>query len=424
MTIKKLLLSFLTFIFFQTACANTLSEKEKQITSYISQKKSEQLALLKKTVNINSGTTNLSGVHQTEIIFQKELNKLGFKTHWVEEPKKFRRAGTLVAIHKGTTGKRILLIGHLDTVFSKDNTFQKFSRKGNLATGPGVIDEKGGDVVILYALKALKAAHVLDQANIIVVLTGDEEDSGKPTSISRKPLFDAAKQSDIALDFEQGATNNAVIGRRGISHWKIETTGFETHSSEIFQQGAGYGAIFELSRILDAMRLTLSHEKYLTFNPGVISGGSGKENIVAKSASASGDLRFLTEEQKVKAEKEISKIVKQHLPKTSAAVTFGEEIPAMPPTKNNLALLKQYSQVSQDLGYGSVKPVDPAYRGAADISHIAAITSANLSGLGAIGDGSHSQYETVEIPSLTMQTQRAAVLIYRLINASSMAKRS
>lgn len=430
--ITRLLLIFFSIagmLFFSTTQASSLSVVEKQISKYITQQKDEQLSLLEKLVNINSGTANISGVHQVGEILRSQFEQLGFKTRWIEEPANMHRAATLIAEHKGTIGKKLLLIGHLDTVFPKGSLFQKFERHGNTATGPGVIDDKGGDVVILYALKALQAAHALDNATITVVLTGDEEDSGKPTSISRKPLFDAANNSDVALDFEWAITpDTATIARRGITNWMLEAQGNEAHSSEIFQKSSGYGAIFELTRILNTMLAQLSGEKYLSFSPGLIFGGTtinydksnsqgtafGKGNVIAKAAMTKGDLRFLTAEQKFDAEKRILTIVKKHLPGTTASINFQDGIPAMPPSSSNLELLEKYSRVSNDLEYGPIKPLDPGVRGAGDISHIASIVSANLAGLGALGTGAHSTNETLDIGSLPVQTQRAALLIYRL----------
>src|SRR3990167_2853982 len=423
-----ILFSIAGMLSLSTTQAALLSAVEKQISEYITQQKDEQLSLLEKLININSGTANISGVHQVGEILRLQFEQLGFKTRWVEEPTNMHRAATLIAERKGTTGKKLLLIGHLDTVFPKDSLFQKFERHENIATGPGVIDDKGGDVVILYALKALQVAHALDNATITVVLTGDEEDSGKPTSISRKPLFDAAQNSDIALDFEWAITSDtATIARRGIANWVLEAQGNEAHSSEIFQKSAGYGAIFELTRILNTMLTQLSVKKYLSFSPGLIFGGTtinydksnsqgtafGKGNVIARAAMTKGDLRFLTADQKLDAEKRILAIVKKHLPGTTASINFQDGIPAMPPSSSNLELLEKYSRASNDLGYGSIKPLDPGVRGAGDISHIASIVSANLAGLGALGTGAHSIKETLNIDSLPIQTQRAALLIYR-----------
>ena len=416
------------FLLVQSAHAG-LSPVEKQITQVICVNQTAQLKLLEQLVNINSGTTNLSGIHQVGEILRPQFEALGFHTQWLEEPETMHRAGTLIASRQGKQGKRILLIGHLDTVFAQDNPFQHFERHGSIARGPGVIDDKGGVIIILYALKALAVVHALDNCTLTVVLTGDEEESGKPTSISRKPLIDAARNSEVALDFEWSITRDtATIARRGISSWLLKTSGIEAHSSEIFQKTAGYGAVFELVRILDAMRSQLSGQQYLTFNPGIVLGGSqltynkdrsegsvsGKANVITKTALAKGDLRFLTAAQEADAKNKILSIVKQHLPNTTASIHFEAGIPGMAPTLNNKDLLNQYSQASQDLGFGLIKPLDPAVRGAGDISYIAAIVPFNLAGLGALGTGAHSVNETLDINSLPIQTQRAALLIYRL----------
>ncbi|WED44447.1 M20/M25/M40 family metallo-hydrolase [Legionella cardiaca] len=428
---KKFAAIFLSCLLTQIVEATGLNQTEEYLSHYITTQANSQLSLLEELVNLNSGTTNMVGVQKVGEILRHQFEQLGFKTYWIEEPHSMHRAGTLVAKRIGHKGKRLLLIGHLDTVFPSDSSFQHFEHHGSTATGPGVIDDKGGDVVILYALKALNEAHLLDDATITVVLTGDEEDSGKPTSVSRKPLIDAAQHSDIALDFEWSFTpDTATIARRGITNWTVKTQGKEAHSSEIFKHQVGDGAIFELARILNTMRGTLSREPYLSFNPGVILGGntvnnaennaqgtaSGKTNVIAKTAIVMGDLRFISQQQKSNAEKKIIAIVNQHLPNTTASVIFNDGIPAMPPTEANLQLLKKYSSVSNDLGYGIVKILDPGLRGAGDISHIASIVSACLAGLGPVGVGAHSIKETLDLNSLTMQTQRAALLMYRLIS--------
>jgi glutamate carboxypeptidase len=206
----------------------------------------------------------------------------------------------------------------------------------------------------------------------------------------------------------------------------LQTSGKEAHSSLMFQKEGGYGAIFEAARILNEIRKTLSKEKYLSINPGIIMGGTkiklqniagtaeGKSNVIAKTAEVHGDLRFLTPAQKKKAEKKMSIIALQSLPETHAKITFEDDIPAMVPSANNMKLLTLYSDVSQQLGYGSVRAVDPGKRGAGDISYIASTVPFNLAGLGAQGTGAHSEQETLEVDSLKQQTERAALLIYRL----------
>lgn len=421
----------LSFFCFTPVKAQSTTSTVQQIQQSVKNNAAAQLTLLKTLVNINSGTTNINGVHQTGLLLQSEFEKLGFKTYWKEEPADMQRAGTLIAEHKGSKGQTILLIGHLDTVFAANSPFQHFSRHDNIATGPGIGDDKGGDVVILYALKALQAAHALNDRNITVVLTGDEEDSGKPSSISRKPLIDAAQNANMALEFECALTpSSATIARRGISDWLINTTGQTGHSSNIFGEGVGDGAIYEMTRILDSIRVTLSKEPHITISPGLILGGtqvsfdnnnsegnaSGKANVIAAHATAEGDLRYLSEAQKISAKNTITQIVNQHLPTTSATIDFQDGIPAMSPSAGNEQLLTEYSKVSELLGYGNIIADDPDTRGASDIAYVASIVPANLAGLGPVCQHPHSPSESIDINTLLPATERAALLILQQTN--------
>ena len=129
---------------------------------------------------------------------------------------------------------------------------------------------KGGDVIIVEALRALKAAGVLDRLSITVVMHGDEEDAGAPLDSARATLTEAAKRSQVALGFEDGSgdPHTAVISRRSAGSWTLRTTGTPGHSSQIFRDDIGAGALYEASRILDGFRTRLGGQQYLTINPG------------------------------------------------------------------------------------------------------------------------------------------------------------
>lgn len=429
----KKLLFFFCMLFFPFIVWAQLLPIEKQIRTSVLQQKESQIAFLKDLVNIQSGTSNPQGVHQVGERVRKELEQMGFRTKWFAEPAFMHHAGTLIATNfektKTTKAKKILLIGHLDTVFAPDSSFKDFQIHKNIAKGPGVTDDKGGLAVLIYALKALHANHALSQSQITIVLTGDEEDSGKPTTISRKPLVDAAQGLDVALDFEPAISlDTATVARRGVTNWSIETHGKEAHSSGIFGKEVGFGAIFELERILHTARLAIAKEKHATFNPGVLVAGTkisfdktkaegvafGKENVIANSALARGDFRFLSAMQKDNIKNKLIRITQNHLSQTNAKISFEDGIPAMSPSQNNSALLKKFSNVSEDLGQGKITALPAELRGAGDISHVSNIVPANLSGLGAEGDGEHSLAEQLNLKSLPVQTTRAAILIYRL----------
>ncbi|MBT3900265.1 MAG: M20/M25/M40 family metallo-hydrolase [Gammaproteobacteria bacterium] len=382
-----------------------------------------------RTVNINSGTMNHLGVKAVGDIFAEEFQSLGLTTTW-HDMSEVNRAGHLFAETAGESGSRcLLLIGHLDTVFEPDSPFQAFDRQGDHATGPGVNDMKGGDVVILYALKALKEVGVLDDLNLIVALIGDEEKSGSPKSISRYHLIEASKRCDIALGFEIATSlNAATVARRGSSGWRLDVTGKRAHSAGIFNDEVGSGAIFEAARILNQFHEQLTGEEYLTFNPGVILGGTdvdydpsrnkggtfGKTNVVAQSVVVHGGLRTISPAQEASARARMKAIAENnHLPKTSAQITFQDGYPSMPPTEGNMAVLANLSGVSVDLDQGEVVAFDPGKRGAADVSFVAGYVDV-IDGVGAEGNGAHTLDESIDLATLPLLIQRAAILIHRL----------
>jgi len=409
--------------------AQTAANAERAIVSYIDAHNAEAVALLERVVNINSGTHNIAGVKAVGAIFKQELDRLGFKTTWVDGAA-WGRAGHLVAERSGR-GPRILLIGHLDTVFEPDSPFQTFQRiDEKTAKGPGIIDMKGGDVIILSALAALKAAGALDAMSVTVVMTGDEEEAGRPLTASRATLVDAARGADVAIGFEDGPADPkfAVTARRGTTGWELRVTGTAAHSSQVFRADIGPGAIYEAARILNAFREKLAGEEHLTFNPGVILGGTavdfdaaqargtafGKSNVIAERAVATGDLRALSPEQVSHARKTMEEIVKAGLPHTQATLTFDEGYPPLAPSPGNAELLALYDRVSRDLGFGAVTAVSPDRAGAADVSFISSEVKRILDGVGLMGHDDHTPGETADLSTLPSQTKRAALTLYRL----------
>ncbi|QDQ25062.1 M20 family metallopeptidase [Chitinimonas arctica] len=413
-----------------TQAQAALGPVETALVKTVGQNSQEQLATLEKLVNINSGSTNPAGVIAVGEVLKPEFEALGFEVKWHALPAEMRHAGSLVATRPDGSGKKILLIGHLDTVFSPASRFQRFIRSGDKASGPGVIDDKGGVVTLLHALKALHAEGLLKRSNIVVVLTGDEEQSAKPTSISRKALMDAAEGAEVALEFEFSlADDSAVVARRGIGEWLLRSSGTSAHSSTIFSPKVGVGAVFELAHMLDTMRTQLADIPGLTFNPGLIMGGSeleedaengrgtvtGRKTVVAQTALAHGDLRFIDGAQMASTQARMRGIVANSLAGAHSTIEFKDGIPAMADTAANRALLQQYHEVSEALGYGPVRAVPPTARGAADISFVADKIKANLAGLGPAGTGAHTESETIWLDSLPKATSRAAILIYRLL---------
>ena len=391
------------------------------------------VSMLEKWVNENSGSLNLAGVEAVRRMVEPEFQQLGFKTEWIDM-KQAGRAGHLVARHNGSRrAKRLLLIAHIDTVFEPDSPFQRWALEGAKAHGPGAGDDKGGVAVIVAALRAMQAAGTLKDSNITVFLTGDEEDAGSPLAISRRDLIAEGKKAGAALDFEDLATEDTPNGpadmgstaRRSAGSWTVTVTGRSAHSAGV---GANnYGAIYELSRIIDQFRRELPEDK-LTYNVGLIGGGqtakmdegrirleaTGKTNIIAATAVARGDMRAISQDQIERTRSKMRAIVAQSIAGAHSEISFDEDsYPPMPPTDGNRAILARLNAVNSDMGLAPMGELDPSRRGAGDISFVAADVD-GLVGLGPSSDGSHTDKEVVDIPSIFKQAKRAAILMSRL----------
>ena len=422
-----------------------LNKEEQKMLAYIDANMPRAIALLKESVNINSGTLNIEGVKKVGALFAKELQAAGLNTEWVAMPDSIKRAGHLVATTaaasaqsatltasasaKKVKGKKLFLIGHLDTVFEPDMPANPFTMlNDSTATGQGANDMKGGDVVMIIALQALNAQGLLKDAAVTAYFTGDEEHAGYPREVSRGDFINRAKQSEVALAFEgANGLNSVATARRGASGWKLNVTAKTGHSSGVFTPNAGYGAIYEAARIVNEFRVQLSTEKYLTFNPGVFIGGSdmqydeakatgtaiGKTNIISPNAVVTGDLRFLTEQQKNNARAKMQQIVNQNLTGARATISFQDGIPSMAPTPGNDKVLQVISGVTTDMGLGATVAGDPGSRGAGDISYVAQFMDC-IDGLGASGRGAHAPGETIHLNEFPVLIKRAALTMYRL----------
>ena len=424
----------LTFIATPVTAAPTPAEQ--RMIATVDAEQARTLTLLERLVNQNSGSLNIPGVTAVGKMMRAEFEALGFTVEWVDMTAT-GRAGHLIARHKGASGsrgrgKKMLLIGHLDTVFEPDSPFQKWERKDNQGIGPGSGDDKGGMVVMIAALRAMKAAGTLRNADITAVLTGDEEDTGAPIDIARRDLIKAGVWGDVALDFEglsqEDDRDMGSIARRSSGGWQVTVKARQGHSSGIFSPAAGYGAIFELARIVDTFRRELPEDK-LTFNVGLLGGGdsvvldkdlirlsaTGKTNIIAPLAIARGDLRAIDQAQIDRVRARMTAIVARPLPGATANITFGDDgYPPMAPSAASAALLDKLNLVNADLGLPKMEPIDPLKRGAADISWVAKDVEGGLNGLGPASRGAHAPGESVDIASIWRQAKRAAILMSRL----------
>jgi len=428
--IARWLSLFLVFVAVP-AIGQILDENERRMVAWIDEHSEDAIALLQETVNISSGTMNHGGVREVGDVMRRELDGLGFETEWIEMPETMNRAGHLFGRKLSGSGARFVLIGHLDTVFEADDAFQGFAREGDTATGPGIDDMKSGNVIIVYALKALEVIDALKEIPVVVAYTGDEEKTGKPLAVSRRELIAAGQWADIGLGFESAVHRDgqdwATIARRSSSGWMLTVEGKQAHSSGIFSEEDGAGAIFEAARILAAFYEKVRGEEHLTFNAGTIQGGTevvydaqqnrgttfGKTNVIPRKVVVHGGIRTISQDQLDRARAAMRAVVAESLPNTSASIDFTEGYPAMFPTDGNRRLKNELSFINEALDRGPMPELDPSMRGAADVSFVAPYTDA-LAGLGAIGKGGHTPHESLDLTSLPLAIKRSAILIYRL----------
>lgn len=418
---SRFTLTLATFALSLSVASAALTPTEEKIVAAVKTQAVDFNRDLEAAVRIDSATENLAGVRKLADVFGAQLTAIGLDYRFAALPASSGRAGHLVAEHKGTQGKRVLLIGHLDTVLP----FREFRIEGDKAFGSGTSDIKGGDLIIIYALRALHAAGALADTQIIVVMTGDEEAVGRPLEVARQELFDAAKRSDLALAFEGAIAHTGTVTRRGSASWEIEVQGATGHSSGIFSTAMGAGSVYEAARILDGFYQELRKLDGLTLNPALIAGGTevsldrtggkteGKTNITAQRTLIRGDLRTVSAEQLAEAQAKMKAIVANHLPRTSATITFSEGYPAMADSPANRTLLAQLDQASRDLGFPAITAYDPRSRGAGDIAFVSPPLPA-LDGLGIRGGGAHAPNEWAETKTVPELVQRTALLIYRL----------
>ena len=381
-------------------------------------------------MRINSGTLNPEGVRAVGELYRADLEALGFKTRWIDMPPAMKRAGHLVATHEGDQGKRVLLLGHMDTVFEKGSSVPLWERRGDRVRGQGVNDMKGGDVIMIQALRALKAR-----------ARWTERTSRSCSPATRSAPVRRCRRRAPRWWRWAGAPTTRCRSRAATSTAAWTGQHRAPFLGRLGAAGQGQGGAFD-GRVLVAIGFwrhlrVRAHPQRISragdrarpdLQPGPGFGGTnisyaddtatasafGKSNVIARDAEVLGDLRYLSPEQGERARQKMQAIVSSgNLPGTSASISFSEGYPPMPPTEAGRKLAEIYSQASVDAGLGRIGIVDPSQRGAGDVQFVAPYT-VGIDGLGAQGRGAHTDDEELEIASIERGAVRAALLIYRL----------
>lgn len=376
------------------------------ILSYLEPRRGEALDLLRRLVEIQSGSRNKPGLDRmagamAEILggFLPWARILPFAEHG-----NMVQAMTLPAA-RGKKG--IVLVGHMDTVFPADTDFTAFREDGERCHGPGVYDMKGGLVVAVYALKALDHLGLLEDIPVTVLCNSDEE-IGSPAS--RPWIEEQAKGALAALVFEGGGANNDVVtGRKGRLGMSLTVRGRAGHAAK---GGAKASAILELAHKIIALE-GLNDGLEITLNVGQITGGIGP-NTVPELATAALDARFLTPGGQRRLEQCLARIVEaENVAGTSTILTVQSGRPAMPQSEGNRRLWALACEQTRILGYGLPEELRS---GVSDANFIAGLGVPVLDGLGPVGDLDHSDLEFILKDSLSSRAALTAATIAAIWN--------
>ena len=396
-----------------------LTADELALSQWLDEQEDDMVDMIERITNINSGSLNKPGVNEMAELFSRELQQLGFSIstlpgETIAMPSCPGSEYTIdVADHvlasKTGNGTRLLLMGHLDTVFPPNSPFQTFRREGDTMYGPGVSDMKGGLVVMLYALKALNEFSHLQDKSITLLLNSDEEVGSLS---SRKYLEQQALLHDYGLVYEPGTS--LIRQRKGLGQARFVISGKASHAGAAHEQGRS--AIKELAyKIVEIERMT-DYESGVTVNVGVVNGGEAR-NTIAPCAEALIDLRYPQPEQGLDAVAQFEDIFASVY---SYAVDSGEisteswtnlHRPPKIPTPESDDLLQKTLSISKLLGQ-TIGVGDSG--GGTDGSLTQAVGLPTLDSLGVAGSGAHSDREEGRISSLVERAKLSAILIHRL----------
>jgi len=402
--------------------STVISPAEQQLTDWIATQRDSMLLDLKKIVEINSGTLNVEGINRVKEILSRELSKLGFKSRSVPGGQvtnltckggDIQFADHLVATLNTGNGRKLLLNGHLDTVFPKDNAFQSLVVEGDTLKGPGVSDMKGGLIAMVYALKALHNMNLLENVQLTVLLNSDEEMG----SLGSRSLIEGlAEQHDLGLVFEGSKENDLIRHRKGLGQVRLKVTGRASHSGAAHEEGVS--AIRELShKIVEIEKLT-DYDRQTTVNVGLVQGGEAR-NTIPPCAEAYIDLRYPNNDRGNHLVSEIKRIAAiKHTQNPLLGLSPETEIwvklhrPAKNIHPETDAILAAVMGISAALG----QPLGSRYSGGGtDGSIMQSVGLPTMDSLGPDGKGSHSPREESSISSLMVRTKMTAVLLSRLI---------
>ncbi|MCB9030196.1 MAG: M20 family metallopeptidase [Deltaproteobacteria bacterium] len=376
--------------------------------SYIDSQYSNTLTFLKELVEQNSFTENPAGVNKVQELLQAKLLDLSMQVERIPRDGKgdalIARTDLAQKLLKTKERSQILLSGHADTVYPPNSDFKHFSDDKVNCYGPGVMDMKGGLVVMMLALQALKHKELLHQIPISVLVIPDEE-TGSRSSVDL--LQSEAERAKAALVFEWGRSEDKIITkRRGNSFWKLSVKGVTAHSGNEHKKGAN--AIVQISHTISRLSALTDYKRGITVNVGTIKGGSAR-NVVPDRAEALFEIRMASKEDHAELLLKVEGIVKDIVvPNTKVTAKETRLSPPMQETEQARVLFKEYQSFAEQSGlkYNDVASIIGGASNANTLSYYGAPT---IDGLGPFGEHAHSEREYARLDSFLPKAKNAAL---------------
>jgi glutamate carboxypeptidase len=351
------------------------------------------LELIRELVTINSHTPNKAGGDAVADVIEREATSLGLTARRVASDKYADHLVLSTPSGLASPQGAVVFVGHHDTVFPP-GTFEGFTREGGIARGPGVLDMKGGIVVMLEAVRA--AVPFIQHLPLRIVLVGDEE-IGSPEG--RPVIQEETRGAACALVFEAGrAADKIITSRKGTGSVVAVATGKAAHAAN--DHKSGVNAIWALSRFIDRAQALTDYGRGITVNVGVIRGGEAK-NTVPDRAECQIDFRFeriADAEETFLALRRCADEAAASIAGSALSLSGGPQRMPLERTPSNIALYQEYAAHARTAGLGADEAALIA--GGSDASSTAAIGIPSIDGLGPRGAGFHTKEERIEIDSL------------------------
>jgi glutamate carboxypeptidase len=360
----------------------------RSVSQLIDDRTGEMLSLLERLVNMDSGTYDKELVERVAGVLTDELAAAGFSVERYEAGKYARH---IVASRKGSRhgSKRILLVGHMDTVFlAGESSRRPYAVSGGKAFGPGVHDMKCGLVAAIYACRALLECGFAGLGDITILMNTDEE-AGSPTS--RGLIEDAAKQADAAFVLECAYPDGSVVtARKGVGMYHLYIEGVAAHAGANPENGVS--ATHEMAEKILAIHALTDFSLGTTLNVGVVKAGT-RSNVVADHAEAEIDLRVVTQAEAERVARALAAIAKPSLRGASVRLEGGLN---RPPMERTDAVARLFALVRAEGDKLGMRVLERSTGGASDGNFVGAVGTPIVDGMGPQGGFAHSLDEFMD----------------------------